>query len=82
MTPYEEILAMDDTIDFVDSLASEMNERATKLQLQLETLEQLLTVEEYRKTEKQCKQISKWLKQLQKIYEVMDNCKEKTVDKE
>jgi hypothetical protein len=82
MTPYEEILAMDDTIDFVDSLASEMNERATKLQLQLETLEQLLTIEEYRKTEKQCKQISKWLKQLQKIYEVMDNCKEKTVDKE
>jgi 3'-phosphoadenosine 5'-phosphosulfate sulfotransferase (PAPS reductase)/FAD synthetase len=82
MTPYEEILAMDDTIDFVDNLASEMDERATKLQLQLETLEQLLVVEEYRKTEKQCKQISKWLKQLQKIYEVMDNCKEKTVDKE
>jgi protein subunit release factor A len=82
MTPYEEILAMDDTIDFVDSLASEMDERATKLQLQLENLEQLLAIEEYRKTEKQCKQISKWLKQLQKIYEVMDNCKEKTVDKE
>jgi hypothetical protein len=82
MTPYEEILAMDEAIDFVDSLASEMNERASKLQLQLETLEQLLVVEEYRKTEKQCKQISKWLKQLQKIYEVMDNCKEKTVDKE
>lgn len=82
MTPYEEILAMDDTIDFVDNLASEMNERATKLQLQLETLEQLLAVEEYRKTEEQCKQISRWLKQLQKIYEVMDNCKEKTVDKE
>ena len=82
MTLYEEILEMDNTIDFVDSLASEMDERATKLQLQLETLEQLLAIEEYRKTEKQCKQISKWLKQLQKIYEVMDDYKEKTVDKE
>lgn len=82
MTLYEEILAMDEAIDFVDSLASEMNERATKLQLQLESLEQLLAVEEYRKTEKHCNQISKWLKQLQKIYEAMDNCKEKTVDKE
>lgn len=80
MTLYEETLEMDNTIDFIDSLASKMDERASKVQLQIETLEQLLAVKEYRKTEKHCNQISKWLEQLQKIYEIIESYEDEDIE--
>ena len=62
---------MDEAIDFVDNFASKADYRASKLQLQIESTEQFLALEEHRENEKQCRRIAKWLGQLQEIYEII-----------
>lgn len=80
MTLYEESLAMDEAIDLADRIAGEMDHLAFKLQLRIESPKQILAVKEYRKYERQYIQITQWLQQLQKIYEIIDKYKDEDVE--
>ena len=80
MTLYDECLAMDETIVFVDNIASEEEWRASELQLQISSDEQFFAYEDHLKNEKQYERISKWLEQLQKVYEIIDNYDDEDIE--
>ena len=67
MTLYEEMLAMDEAIEHAYQVASEMDRRASKLQLQIESARQFDDVKTYRKYEEEHIRIANWLGQLQEI---------------
>ena len=82
MTLYEEMLAMDEAIDYVYDIAVEAGERVSNLQLQISSTEQFLACEEHRENEKQCSRIDKWLQQLQAIYEIIDSYKNADIEEQ
>ena len=82
MTLYKEILAMGEAIEHAYQVASEMDRRASKIQLQIESTRQFDDVKRYRKHEEEHRRIAKWLGQLQAIYEIIDSYKNADIEEQ